>query len=96
MVKTLEMITGDRLANRTQKIRPFLSKHLHIPKEQFSELLDKSLHDFIRWYLDPENEEKAVKFKGQICLKAAMLNQVKHGQRVDMKLAIEVLTRRPN
>lgn len=83
MVKTLEMITGDTL-DRKQKIRQFLSKRLHVPKEQFSELLDKSLHDFIRWYLETDKRETA-KFKSQICLKAARLDQVKNGRRVDMK-----------
>ncbi|TGO02571.1 hypothetical protein PN36_22970 [Candidatus Thiomargarita nelsonii] len=82
MVKTLKMITGDTL-DRTQTIRKFLSKRLHVPKKHFSELLDKSVNDFIRWYINPDNHKEARKFKSQICLKAAMLDQVKHGKRVD-------------
>jgi len=84
MMGTLEVVTGDR-PGPNDNIGKFLSKRLHVPKENFSELLDKPLNNFVNWYvsLDTPQEQKT-QFKSNICLKAAMLDQVANNKRVDM------------
>jgi hypothetical protein len=84
MMGTLEVVTGDK-PSKNDNIGQFLSKRLNVPKENFSELLDQSLNEFVRWYVSPDTPEKKTQFKSNICLKAAMLDQVANNKRVDMK-----------
>jgi hypothetical protein len=84
MMGTLEVVTGDK-PGPNDNIGKFLSKRLHVPKENFSELLDKSLNEFVNWYVSPDTPQKqTTQFKSNICLKAAMLDQVANNKRVDM------------
>lgn len=85
MMGTLEVVTGDK-PSKNDNIGQFLSKRLNVPKENFSELLNRTLNRFVSWYLSPDTPAaQTTKFKSNICLKAAMLDQVASNKRVDMK-----------
>ncbi|WP_133511106.1 hypothetical protein [Candidatus Thiosymbion oneisti] len=86
MVATLRSVTGDvpKLVGRQDEtnIRLFLSKRLHVPKEQFSELLEKDIDGFVKWFKNADPGERNG-FTGQICKKSALLRMAERGQRVD-------------
>ncbi|WP_133511100.1 toll/interleukin-1 receptor domain-containing protein [Candidatus Thiosymbion oneisti] len=86
MMATLRSVTGDvpKLAGRQDEtnIRDFLSKRLHVPKEQFSELLAKDIDGFVDWFKHADHGERNG-FSERICKKSALLRMAQRGQRVD-------------
>jgi hypothetical protein len=85
MLATLRGVTGDvpKLTGPADEtnIRLFLEKRLHVPKEQFSELLGKDIDGFVDWYRTADPGARNA-FSEGICRKSGLLRLAQDGQRV--------------
>jgi hypothetical protein len=85
MLATLRAVTGavPKLAGPADEtnIRMFLDKRLHVPKEQFSELLGKDIDGFVDWYATAAPGERNAFGEG-VCRKSGLLRLALNGQRV--------------
>jgi hypothetical protein len=85
MLATLRGVTGDvpKLTGPADEtnIRLFLEKRLHVPKEQFSELLGKDIDGFVDWYKTADPGVRNA-FSEGICRKSGLLRLAQNGLRV--------------
>jgi hypothetical protein len=84
MVSVLKGVTGDSPEDSDdpdETLRLFLAKRLQVPVEQFSDLLDKNIDGFVKWYIGAPHSETE-KFKVLMCKKSALLRLAFNGKRV--------------
>nr|VFJ44647.1 MAG: hypothetical protein BECKFM1743A_GA0114220_100198 [Candidatus Kentron sp. FM]VFJ45002.1 MAG: hypothetical protein BECKFM1743C_GA0114222_100198 [Candidatus Kentron sp. FM]VFK06629.1 MAG: hypothetical protein BECKFM1743B_GA0114221_100218 [Candidatus Kentron sp. FM] len=84
MASVLEAATFERPKD-DENIAEFLKKRFSIPKPRFSELLDRSLAEFVTWWFAEGNTEEKRDFATQVCRKDKMLDYVRRGERVALE-----------